>query len=76
MNHQELSSYLTRWCLILEKDPFQTPTSLIAKVLSNNQHSILKIAQDKGNERTASALKHYEGCGAVRLVRSEERPCF
>lgn len=72
MIQNHLEEYLSRWNLILEETPLQTSTSLIAKVKWNNQHYVLKIAQDKGDERTASVLNHYDGTGAVKLILSED----
>jgi streptomycin 6-kinase len=71
MIQKSLEYYLSIWHLVLEEDSLQTPTGLIAKVQWNDKPCILKISQNAGDERTAPVLSHYDGMGAVKLMRSE-----
>lgn len=73
MLKRRLEDYISQWSLTLEERPLQTPTGLVAKVRWDNQRCILKIAPDKGDEKTASVLQHYDGNGAVWLFKSEGR---
>jgi len=67
-----LTSYLDLWDLVLEGSPLETKTGLIAKVTWQHHPYILKISSQKGDEKTAAALKHYGGVGAVRVLKWEK----
>lgn len=66
----EKLSYLLRfWNLTLEKPPLETGSGIIVEVSWCNQPCILKIGQDDGDEKTSTVLKHYDGNGAVQLIK-------
>lgn len=73
MVQSQLESTLKDWNLILEEKPHLSMNGLVAKVRWQDQSYILKIAPEQGDEHTAAALAHYNGQGAVRLIKSHER---
>jgi streptomycin 6-kinase len=68
---KKVSHYLCLWDLTLEEPPLETKTSLVAFVKWKNRPCLLKISLEEGNEKTASVLKHYDGQGAVKLLKEE-----
>lgn len=70
---KDFDYFLKLWNVTLESLPLETNTSLIAKVSRHNHSYILKISLEEGDEKTGAVLRHYEGCGAVRLIQEEGR---
>jgi len=73
-NHKELSYYLTEWDLANPQFLTQTLTSHIYTVTHGSETVILKLlsASEKEEQRGAAALHHFDGRGAVRLLRYDE----
>lgn len=71
MAHMKIEYFLHLWDLTLEESPLETMTGLIAKVKWREQPCILKVAREGSDEKTAAVLKHYDGNGAVRLIKLE-----
>lgn len=73
-NHKELSYYLTEWDLANPQLLTQTLTSHIYTVTHGSETAILKLlsASEKEEQRGAAALHHFDGRGAVRLLRYDE----
>jgi streptomycin 6-kinase len=69
-----LEHYLTAWGLSKPRPLAQTPTSTVYLVTLDHVEVVLKILSPYGvEERTgAVALRHFDGNGAVRLLRSDD----
>jgi streptomycin 6-kinase len=69
-----LQHYLARWNLSDAQPLAQTPTSHIYTVTHGNTKVVLKILTPYGVEERmgALALRHFDGRGAVRLLRSDD----
>lgn len=74
MDKKELDYYLTEWNLANPQLLTQTPTSHIYIVSHGSETVILKLLADSETEeqRGAAALRHFDGLGAVRLLRNDE----
>jgi streptomycin 6-kinase len=71
--NRDFDYFLKLWNVTLESPPLETNTSLVAQVSRDIHSYILKISLEEGDERTGAALRHYDGCGAVRLIQEEGR---
>lgn len=69
-----LNYYLSAWNLTNPKLLTQTMTSQIYTVTSNTETVILKLLSpsETDEQRGAVALRHFDGHGAVRLLRCDE----
>ena len=70
----KLKQYLEKWELFDPKKITKTPTSQIFKVRHKDDYLILKILTEAGKQYEAlgaKALKYYNGCGAVRLIKDD-----
>ena len=74
MDKKKLDYYLTEWNLANPQLLTQTPTSHIYIVAHGSETVILKLLADSETEeqRGAAALRHFDGLGAVRLLRNDE----
>jgi len=70
---KDFGYFLKLWHVTLESPPLETNTSLVAQVSRNNHSYILKMSLEEGDERTGAVLRHYDACGAVRLIQEEGR---
>jgi streptomycin 6-kinase len=68
-----LDHYLAAWDLSHPEPLASTPSSHLYTVRWKSQTAVLKLLTDDGLEeqRGASALRHFDGRGAVRLYRSD-----
>ena len=64
----KLDHYAKFWDLELLSDPIQTSTGLVAFT----KDSVLKIGINDSEEQTALALQHYNGNGAVHILKHED----
>jgi streptomycin 6-kinase len=73
-DHEKLSYYLAAWDLSNPQLLTQTATSHIYTVTHDAETVILKLLSSSETEeqRGALALRYFEGCGAVRLLRYDE----
>lgn len=71
---ERLSSYLTSWALSDPHPLAQTPTSDVFTVSYAGTTAVLKLLKPYGVEERsgAEALRHFDGHGAIRLLRSDE----
>jgi streptomycin 6-kinase len=69
----KLDHYLTAWHLSDPQPLARTPTSHLYTVSWKGDPVVLKLLTDHGweEQRGASALRHFDGRGAVRLYRSD-----
>jgi streptomycin 6-kinase len=69
-----LDHYLTAWSLRNPRPLAQTPTSSVYVVTLDRVEVVLKILSPYGAEERpgAVALRHFDGNGAVRLLRSDD----
>lgn len=69
----KLDQYLTAWKLSDPQPLARTPTSHLYTVSWKSDTVVLKLLTDYGSEeqRGASALRYFDGRGAVRLYRSD-----
>ena len=74
MSKKELTYYLSEWRLANPQLLTQTLTSHIYIVTHDSETAILKLlaASEKEEQRGAAALHHFDGRGAVRLLRQDE----
>ncbi|MDA0782479.1 MAG: phosphotransferase [Proteobacteria bacterium] len=73
MSHRTTLDKLAKeWQLELESEPVETATGLIVFAKYKNQPAVLKIASDTEEERTTSVLQHYNGYGAVQVLKTED----
>ena len=74
MSKKELTYYLSKWRLANPQILTQTLTSHIYIVMHDSETAILKLlaASEKEEQRGAAALHHFDGRGAVRLLRYDE----
>ena len=74
MSKKELTYYLSKWRLANPQLLTQTLTSHIYIVTHDSETAILKLlaASEKEEQRGAAALHHFDGRGAVRLLRQDE----
>jgi streptomycin 6-kinase len=74
MSKKELTYYLSEWRLANPQLLTQTLTSHIYIVTHDSETAILKLlaASEKEEQRGAAALHHFDGRGAVRLLRYDE----
>ena len=74
MSKKELTYYLSEWRLANPQILTQTLTSHIYIVTHDSETAILKLlaASEKEEQRGAAALHHFDGRGAVRLLRYDE----
>jgi len=73
-NPRKLNAYLTAWHLSNPRLLTQTHTSHIYTVTHDAETVILKLLSSSETEeqRGAIALRYFDGCGAVRLLRYDE----
>jgi streptomycin 6-kinase len=73
-DNKKLNYYLTAWNLSNPQLLTQTATSHIYTVTYNSETVILKLLSPSETEeqRGAVALRYFDGCGAVRLLRYDE----
>jgi streptomycin 6-kinase len=73
-DHEKLNHYLAAWDLSNPQLLTQTATSHIYTVTHDAETVILKLLSSSETEeqRGALALRYFEGCGAVRLLRCNE----
>jgi streptomycin 6-kinase len=73
-DNKELNYYLAAWHLSNPQFLTQTVTSHIYTVTRNTETVILKLLAPSETEeqRGAVALRYFDGCGAVRLLRYDE----
>jgi streptomycin 6-kinase len=71
LTNLKIKDYLTNWQLTLDEPPFVTSTGLVAKVNGAGHSYILKIAAEGSDEKTALILAHYDGYGAVKVIKSD-----
>lgn len=69
-----LDSYLASWGLADPQPLAQTPTSEVFTVTCAGTTAVLKLLTPYGMEERsgAAALRHFDGHGAIRLLRSDE----
>jgi streptomycin 6-kinase len=69
-----LEHYLTAWHLSNPQPLAQTPTSTVYLATLEREEVVLKILSPYGAEERpgAVALRHFDGNGAVRLLRSDD----
>jgi streptomycin 6-kinase len=69
-----LNHYLAIWNLSHPELLAETPTSHVYTVMTDGTRVVLKLLTDTGVEERsgAAALRHFNGHGAVRLLRSDE----
>ena len=61
--------FLDQWRLVAVSEPFQTATSTVQFVEQQGTPCVLKLAREgSGEETSASALLHFAGRGAIRLL--------
>ncbi len=74
LHHPKLDHYLTAWKLSNPRFLAQTMTSHIYTVTCATETVILKLLSpfEVDEQRGAVALRHFDGHGAVRLLRSDE----
>jgi streptomycin 6-kinase len=72
--HPALQHYLTAWNLSNPQPLAQTPTSHVYTVTHDHTTVVLKVLTSYGIEERigALALSHFNGRGAVRLLRSDD----
>jgi streptomycin 6-kinase len=72
--NQELHHYITVWNLSNPQPLAQTPTSHVYTVTHDDAQVVLKILTPYGTDERigAMALRHFNGHGAVRLLRSDD----
>jgi len=69
-----LSEYITNWDLSCVEQIATTPTSQIFKIFHKNKSAVLKLLTEKGKQSegtSASALKFFDGKGAVKLLKND-----
>jgi streptomycin 6-kinase len=68
-----LQHYLDAWRLSDPRPLAETPTSHLYTVTCGSEVAVLKLLTEYGweEQRGALALRHFDGCGAVRLYRSD-----
>ena len=73
-DNKKLNYYLTEWNLSNPQLLTQTMTSHIYTVTHNTETIVLKLLSPSETEeqRGALALRYFDGCGAVRLLRYDE----
>jgi streptomycin 6-kinase len=73
-DNKQLNSYLAAWNLSDPQLLTQTATSHIYTVTHDTETVILKLLSSSETEeqRGAVALRYFDGCGAVRLLRYDE----
>lgn len=73
-NNETLNHYLSAWSLSNPQLLTQTMTSHIYTVTLGDDTVILKLLSESETEeqRGAAALRYFDGCGVVRLLRSDE----
>jgi streptomycin 6-kinase len=73
-NHKKLNDYLSAWDLSNAQLLTKTVTSYIYTVRHDNDTVILKLLSPSETEEQsgAAALRYFDGCGAVRLLRFDE----
>jgi len=73
-NHKKLEHYLAAWTLSNPRLLTQTGTSHIYTVTHETGTVVLKLlsSSEVDEQRGALALRHFDGCGAVRLLRCDE----
>jgi streptomycin 6-kinase len=71
---KKLHDYLAAWNLSNPRLLTQTHTSRIYTVTCDSETAILKLLSSSETEeqRGAAALRYFDGCGAVRLLRYDE----
>jgi len=71
---KKLNAYLTAWRLSHPQLLTQTQTSHIYTVTYDSETVILKLLSplETEEQRGAAALRYFDGCGAVRLLRYDE----
>jgi len=68
---EELQRFRDLWCLEADGEPVRTATSTIQFVSRDGVRCLLKLAHEKSDEATATALAHFAGQGAVKLLAHE-----
>lgn len=73
-DHKRLKDYLSRWELSSPHLLTQTMTSHIYTVTHDTKTAVLKLlsASETDEQRGAVTLRHFDGRGAVRLLRYDE----
>ncbi len=73
-DNKKLHYYLAAWNLLDPQLLTQTMTSKIYTVTHNNERVILKLLSPSETEEQsgAVALRYFDGCGAVRLLRYDK----
>jgi len=73
-DHKKLNHYLVAWNLSNPQFLTQTMTSHIYIVTHNTKTAVLKLlsSAEIEEQRGAAALRYFDGCGAVRLLRYDE----
>jgi len=74
MKTPELNAYCSKWSLKEATLLTSTSTSVLYRVLFNEQNAILKIFSEKGKQSESNGsivLLYFEGNGAVRLLRND-----
>jgi streptomycin 6-kinase len=73
-DNQRLNNYLAEWNLLNPKLLTQTMTSHIYTVTYQSEIVILKLLSPSETKEQigAKALRYFDGCGAVRLLRADQ----
>jgi streptomycin 6-kinase len=70
----ELTTWIDRWNLILDGEPFQTPSSVVVFARRAGEPVVLKVVNPASDEGQApAALRLWGGNGAVRLIEWDGR---
>ena len=73
MSDPRLARYLDLWQLVPDGAAFETPSSWLLFVRQHQTPAVLKLPKPASDEQqSASALAHYAGRGAVRLLAHDE----
>jgi streptomycin 6-kinase len=60
--------HLTRWGLVPDGEPVQTPSSLLLSVRCNGEPAMLKIAREEEERRGGRLMAWWNGDGAARVL--------
>lgn len=72
MTAASTAPFLARWRLLPASEPFETATSTVQFVEQRGAPCVLKLARERSGEETSvSALLHFAGRGAVRVLAHE-----